>query len=677
MESNSDYNILARLKTNLIIFPFLTGILIGITNGIYILISSQHLFWNILDKFTFLIISILIYSSVGIFIALFFTILPVNALFKKQKASHNNLISLYLSFFIVLLLSSGFLMKVISFSLFTLHLTRNILITISTILVGIILVYLFYSRLKNSTIILNVYTQISKIFNKKISISLTICLLFVISLNYVINNRFYSNIYFNSKTPNVIFISLDTLGANHLSSYGYSKKTSPYIDKMATQGVLFEEAFSHSKWTLPSHMSMMTSTYPYVHGVNAKEKILDSSFVTMAEMLKQNGYYCGAFVDRNKSSHIGADHGFDQGFDFYEHFPERFNRYEKLFVLGHMLNFVEEFLLRYDIPIVHSEKFTNEVLSWLEHYSKRKPFFLFLHYDDIHSEAYSKLPYLSPTPYNTMHMPEYQGDITGCDEDGDCSSIYLTKLSRKLREDPYYVSKEDIEYIVSLYDGGISYVDYQIGMLLEGIEKLGIDENTLIIVTSDHGEAFLEHGIFLHGQFYDEIIKVPLIMKYPGILPAGKRIKPIASLIDIFPTVLDLLNIKTIDQIQGTSLLPSIFQDTKKKANIVFGGLDKRIVENMPTRFVRTDSFKLITRKFIDSGKIRKELYNLNSDPIESINILEEETEIANKLEKYLTIWDQDCENLRESIVSYDKPPKTLELDEKTMRELKSLGYIK
>jgi arylsulfatase A-like enzyme len=657
----------------MVLFPLLSGIMGGFLNSLYILFSSPHFFWNFLDTMAFVVASLLIYAVVGAFIGFFMALLPIG-LFRIDGTDKLGIIAFYMSAFLIWLPASAFMLETIEFSTFNLQLLRNLFLVMGCFAVSMILTYLSYKIFKNSGLAALVYDKTQRFSGKVVLVSSAVGILVITSFNFVTDRFSDPKSFFPSDRPNIILISLDTLGARHLSAYGYSKKTSPNMDAMAKEGVLFERAFSPSKWTLPAHMSMLTSTYPSVHQVISPERVLDGSFFTMAEILKEYGYYCGAFVDKGEFGHVGAGHGFDDGFDFYEHYPERFDKYEKLFVVRHFFNFVEGTLLRLSFPIMHSQKIANRVLTWLKHYKREKPFFLFLHSYDIHAEGVTKLPYVSPPPYNSMHNPQYTGNYTGCGTSGLCASLRLREIAREYRRDRNVISDQDLEYIISLYDGGISYVDNHIGKLLEGLKELKLEQNTLVIVTSDHGEEFMQHGQFLHGQYYDEIVHVPLIMKLPGTLPENVRVKSVVGTIDILPTVLDLLNIEKIDQIQGASLLSSVKPENETESPMSYGGLDKTLVESIPISFVRTNQYKLI-RKERESGTIR-ELYNFVDDPMESTNVIEHETDISKELEEYLLSWIEDCEFLKTS-KSYSFDSEELILPAKIKRELKSLGYIR
>ncbi len=665
-----------RLGITLNLFPALMALVAGLLDGLFVLFSARYLVWNLMDAVAFLATSVLVYFVVGVGIAVAVALLPPRLFIGRNELDQNTLVAFCLSVFLTLPASLTVIFKAVPFSIFTARFFRNVVIVAAMLASAVIVTRLIFHLLKRASWPEKLYRAMRRLHAWHRVVPGVLGLALVVGINYWMDQRSSVRWSANGGIPNILLISLDTLGARHVSCYGYSRRTTPHLDAFAKKGVLFENAFSHSKWTLPSHMTIMTSTYPAVHQVISRSRVLDKSFVTMAEILKKWGFRCGAFVDRGRFGHVGAAHGFDRGFDFYAHYPERFSKIEKLFVVSHLLNFGEQMLLRLSVPVMHASKITDAALTWLKHIGQNRPFFLFLHYYDIHSEAYAKLPYVSPPPYNTMYYPDYDGNFTGCGDDGSCASLYLLQLARRYRRNKRSIPKKDLKYIESLYDGGISYVDAQVGRLLAELDTMDLDENTLVILTADHGEEFLEHGQLLHGQYYDEIVHVPLIMRLPHVLPENLRVDAVVRHIDILPTVVDLLNLEPLDQFQGESLMPYMRSDsTVTTSRSVFGGLDKPVEENYPHRFVRTDSFKLIVSSPYDSEKVR-ELYNVMDDPMESNNIVERKPDVAARLEELLDRWENRCKVLRETRF-LSQQTEQIKVDKETLKELKSLGYIR
>ncbi|MHC5066853.1 MAG: sulfatase, partial [Planctomycetota bacterium] len=291
--------------------------------------------------------------------------------------------------------------------------------------------------------------------------------------------------------PHVILISLDTLRADHLGSYGYGRETSPFLDELASFGVRFEEVISQSPKTAPSHMSLFTGVYPYAHGTHfIYEERQEQGVVPLSQELevlptwfREMGYRTAAWAGGGQ---MGAEAGFGRGFDeFHENLGD-INR-EKMLA----------------------------ILDWFRERSDR-PCFLFLHTYQIHD------PYMPPAPYNTMYYPDYQGWVVGDREKlramagaEDFFSVQQAfwRMDSKDEEslDATQFSPDDLRKLIALYDGGIRYTDDLLRRFFDGLAREGLLDNTLIAITSDHGEEFLEHGGLLHRVLYRETLRVPMI----------------------------------------------------------------------------------------------------------------------------------------------------------------------
>ncbi|MEE9519088.1 MAG: sulfatase, partial [bacterium] len=307
--------------------------------------------------------------------------------------------------------------------------------------------------------------------------------------------------------PHVILISLDTLRADHLSGWGYRRLTSPYIDALAQQGTRFSNHWSTANWTLPSHMSMLTGRYAFNHLVGlkvggikkARINLLDPAIPTLAEILKEQGYVT-----------IAVTGG---GWVSPEWFKRGFLRY-RASKKGHR-----------ELPWDLEEKL-EAVRRLLESHESER-LFLFFH------------------TYNP-HMP-YLGRFFLQDE-------RIPATRRELRK-PY----PNVVVAKALYDGDIKITDEYIGLLLQLLDKKGILHNSILVLTSDHGEAFGEHGQRLHHvTFFDEELYVPLILVYPARVPADRTVENLTRGVDITPTILDLLDISPPAPLDGKSLLPFI-----------------------------------------------------------------------------------------------------------------------
>ena len=445
------------------------------------------------------------------------------------------------------------------------------------------------------------------------TILILICNGFIYS--YRLTNR--SN-KLNINGPNIILISIDALRADHLGCYGYHRNTSPNIDRLASQGVLFKNAFSQANWTLPSHTSIFLSQYVWRHKADGDKERLGNSFTTLAEILRDRNYTTCAFVG---GGIVSAKFGFDQGFEiFKDGIPGGRGRHE-------------------------ISSYINKLLSWLESVRNRK-FFLFIHTYDVHS------PYSPPVPYFDLYTK------------GSCAGEHL-RTSRAILPELLDASKltlEEIDYIMAVYAGGINYVDEQLGRVFEKLNQLGIDENTLIIITADHGESFKEHGKLGHcGKPYIEEVHVPLIIKGPGI-PKNRIYENFVQHIDIVPTILEILNIPQRKEMQGKSILPLMnnCEIEEHFTTYSWGGSGAQGPVSLRTR----------QWTYIMNRNGPDELYDRINDPKEQKNIIEKRPIIAQKLK----------EELEDFIVltSEGKSQVTEEvhIDEELKERLKSLGYL-
>jgi arylsulfatase A-like enzyme len=313
--------------------------------------------------------------------------------------------------------------------------------------------------------------------------------------------------------PNVILISIDTLRADHLGCYGYERPTSPVIDSLATRGVRFEWAFAQATFTLPSHMTLFTSLYPTVHDVINRDRRLPGERTTVTEALQEAGYRTAAFTD---GGFVGGRYGFNQGFERYR---DRWT------------------LIAGAVP---------RALDWVSKIPRREPFFLFLHCYDVHD------PYLPPSPYREMFTdPAYDGGFVP-------TTGALSRIRDRLAEDPdatHDLTDDDVAHMVALYDGGIRYTDGWLGRFFAGLRRAGVADDTWIILTSDHGEEFTEHGSVLHERLYHTVTHVPLLVVPPGGLERPVVRSEIVELLDVAPTLTEIAGAPAIRDAQGASLV--------------------------------------------------------------------------------------------------------------------------
>jgi arylsulfatase A-like enzyme len=410
---------------------------------------------------------------------------------------------------------------------------------------------------------------------------------------------------------NLIVISLDALRADHLGCYGYFRDTSPNIDKMAEAGVLFEWAISQASFTLPSMVSLFTSKYVRSHKVDRVERWLPDREVTLAEVLRENGYRTGAFI--YNAVQFDPSFGLSQGFETYHYGYEA----------GEEIERKESF-----------EKSLPVALSWIGRHKQEK-FFVFLHANDIHT------PYHSPL--EDYFDPSYRGRLDN-EYFSYGSGFHKRNFARTHRE---------IEHIIAHYDGGIRYVDSFVGRLMHKIDEWDLRDKTIIILLADHGEILADRGMrFCHGfSLHDEELHVPLIILHPGLKKQGVRIAHQVQLIDVMPTILDFLKIDTDNlNMEGKSLIKLIEAKEKDFNRYVFaeclkGESEKQGILNRQV-MVRTPSWKLISSTWDIRQDLKEklpttvqlhntaiislpqedefQLYDLKADPGESRNLIDD-----------------------------------------------------
>jgi arylsulfatase A-like enzyme len=395
--------------------------------------------------------------------------------------------------------------------------------------------------------------------------------------------------------PNVILVSIDTLRADHLGCYGYARPTSPALDRLAGEGVAFTDVSAPSPWTRPSHASLLTGLYPSRHGVKTADHGLNDRVATLAERFAAAGYATKAIVN---SEHLGKRFGLQRGFEDFDYVSEwsRWPPWRRRIVDS-------------------AEVITDRALRLLGDAGDR-PFFLFLHYYDPHSDY-------DPHPrYRRLFVGPYAGPLDG----GTEQLLEIQGTKRPL-------DGEDRDHLVDLYDAEIRQLDAEVGRLLDFVGESGLAPTTIVALTSDHGEEFLDHGSVLHGHtLYQELLAVPLIVRGPGI-PAGLRVSTVASLVDVAPTLLSLAAAPIPSGIDGVDLsrqwsTPSAVPPERA----VFAEADSKNAEPDVLRMVRRGRWKLL----YDLLRRTSEIFDLVTDPRERVDRAQAEAEVAGDLSSEL-----------------------------------------
>lgn len=373
---------------------------------------------------------------------------------------------------------------------------------------------------------------------------------------------------------NLLIISVDTLRPDRLGCYGCSRETSPTMDRLAEEGVRFADVTATSPWTLPSHVSLLTGLYPSRHGVRGDKLSLHPSTPSLTMKLNELGFQTKAIVN---CDFLRPRYGLRAGFEDYEVFLESAWVDPKL---AHMRN--------------AGPTIVRKAIAWLEQRDDR-PFFLFAHFYDVHSD-YVPLP-----EYRREFVEPYGGQVTGS-----------TQQLAEFRAQRANLSPRDIRYLRDLYDAEIRQFDDDLRVLMNYLERSGLSESTVVVLTADHGEEFMEHGSLLHGgTYYQEVISVPLIIKGPTV-PRGLTVEDPVGLVDVAPTLLSLLSAGDLPGNEGFDLTAYFDPEgAKPEARTYFAEADHSNAQPDIRRMVRSKAAKLVYDQV--TGEV--ELYDLESDP--------------------------------------------------------------
>lgn len=407
-----------------------------------------------------------------------------------------------------------------------------------------------------------------------------------------------------SDAPNVIVLVIDTLRADHLSSYGYKRDTSPFIDGLSHEGVRFENAISPASWTQPSHASMLTGRYTYE--THAETKPLDETFPTIGEVMQTLGYRTGAFS--GNTEFFTRRQGFGRGF---LHFEDNYQSIQDAFLNSSIYGYLFDFYglrkaLKYEgVP---TRKYASDInlstLKWIDQ-DKGKPFFVFMNYFDVHD------PYLPPEPYRSKYatVPNPGGLING----------FLERYHPSL-------TPEQLQSEIDAYDGSISYVDDQVKNLFGELEQRGLLDNTIVIITADHGEELGEHGLLQHSaSLYLQEIHVPLIILGKGV-PADTLVDTPVSLTSLPSTILSLVQSQhnPFPQPSLTQLMRADSPPAEWPTPISEVAQFSGAAEENPTTHGEMKSVVGAEMQYIIHEKFGEELYNWRVDPQEMNNLINE-----------------------------------------------------
>ncbi len=468
----------------------------------------------------------------------------------------------------------------------------------------------------------------------------------------------------------IILISIDTLRADHLGLYGHHRFTSPSLDLFALEGTVFEDASSVAPWTLPAHASMLTGLYPLGHAVVDVDTKLPEGVPTIAKLLGENGWKTAAAV--NSMWLLKKTHEVTRDFD--------------------------HFLFVQDVATARlpTTAITDRAISWIRD-SKDSDLFLFLHYYDVHSD-YASLPRfekLMVSPYegeadgttwqlNVESMPDaFIEDCHTNFEEEKCrfgSGEAAQSVDSSTRKNKF--EADDIRHLEELYDAGIRQIDTELDRLFKSLRDHGLLDIARIIITSDHGEEFSDHGSFYHfATAYQEVLHVPLILRGQGIA-AGRRIEAPVSLVDIAPTILAWAGVSAPSEIDGVDLTPLLTQaHSENPAEALQQHLKTRLQHGEATgnsqwesklpgqvpvfTSIRQGPFKLVHQSLDE----KVALYDLRTDPKEKTDIARQNPEMTQTLRSAMA-------KRKAEFADDPGPNNRIELDPEEVERLRALGYL-
>lgn len=420
---------------------------------------------------------------------------------------------------------------------------------------------------------------------------------------------------------NVLLVTVDTLRADHLHAYGYSRETSANIDRLAGRGVLFRHAETPQSATWPALASLHTSLYPSAHGVVWNGHDLPEGALTLAGLLHARHYSTSAFLTNMKQTHHPG--------------------------------FARLTCPRAGDQVQDDEAATQATIDQLR-LEKDRPFFLWLHLVSPHAS------YAPPPPWDTAFTSPGASPVSGD----------LPELVR-IRDEGQALRETDVAHVVGLYDSEIGWVDTLVGRVLDELRDLGLEETTLVVFTSDHGEDLYEHNrYFFHSpSMYGSSLRVPLIFSFPGVLPEGTITDTPASLVDLAPTILRLLDLPSPTRFKGRDLLPGKRVPGTPETRALFSETNGRIYG------VHSEGWRMILNPEGRSPGApggaypieEIELYELEKDPREQRNVALDHPDVVKRLTAEIDAWRG--RELRTDLPSQEVDPETLE-------ELRALGYV-
>jgi arylsulfatase A-like enzyme len=442
--------------------------------------------------------------------------------------------------------------------------------------------------------------------------------------------------------PDVVVVLVDAMRADHLSAYGYARATSPTIDRLAAEGVLFANAYAHGNRTIVSTPALFTSMYPSMHGAVGFREImvpLPESRRTFTELYRDAGY---ATLGMMSNIYLKTPFGLTRGFDRVEEF--NVTRYRtsvyRLLAAAGLLRLPE--YARAGTP--SATEVTDAAIAWLGRVPEDRPAMFYMHYMDVHH------PYTPPAAYDAMFRP---GDAV----DAIDAQALFTKTTWLVRgPPPIALTDDELTRLTDLYDACIRYTDAEIGRFLDALARRRANRERIVIITSDHGDEFMEHGTLYHTNIaHEELIRVPLVVWWSDGSRAGTRVEDLARHIDVLPTMAEWLETAAPPQAMGSSLTPLIAaEETPPRESVAEGDFCAALVY---------DGWKILR---VDSSGV-DHLYDLRADPGETDDLAGSEPERLEDMRRRLDAYFAMIE---------ERGGEERRATSETLRQLRALGYV-
>ncbi|MGD8414232.1 MAG: sulfatase [Candidatus Latescibacterota bacterium] len=441
--------------------------------------------------------------------------------------------------------------------------------------------------------------------------------------------------------PNVVMVLLETTRAGHVSCYGYERETTPNMDALGREGVVFENYYSEAPFSALSKASLATGLYPHNHGVRTMPQRIRDDVTTLAEVFSGDGYRTAAFATGVLT---GTPFNYHRGYRTFESLGIPYDLFRfatSLRGLDLTLNRVTPWYMTSAerSRVVDAVNVVPRALEWMDA-GKGRPFFCLVELPDPH------FPYQPPKRF-AEKFTKPDADYTLID-DIESRRVRWYDVVYDFYEAGYNTT--DLEHTIGLYDGEIAYADWAIGRLVEGLKSRGLYDDTIVVLTADHGENFGEHGTFLtHTQLYEQSLHVPMLMRYPEKLPV-RRVEALVQEVDVFPTLLELAGVEYEGHLDGVSMVRKVENDVSSYPLFAEDDIlkDVRLMEYdsyrvyLPGvrgkwRMVREGNWKLIYIPTPDGEEY--ELYDVVADPMERNNLFSPDNEVAGRLMGLLDQW--------------------------------------